>query len=72
MEARRTVESAIVTGSLAELDVPPPTEPEIQWEQPVPITAVAGLPAFPADIYPAWLKAEVTALAEFTQTPIDR
>jgi hypothetical protein len=41
------------------------------WDVPVPLTAVPELPAFPAGTYPAWVEDEVTALAEFTQTPRD-
>jgi replicative DNA helicase len=41
------------------------------WDAPVPLTAVPVLPAFPAHTYPAWIEDEITALAEFTQTPVD-
>ena len=41
------------------------------WERPVPLSAVPALPAFPVDAYPPWLRAEVLALSEFTQTPAD-
>jgi hypothetical protein len=41
------------------------------WDEPVPLSAVAVLPDFPVTIYPQWLSAQVTALAEFTQTPGD-
>ncbi len=41
------------------------------WERPVPLSAVPALPAFPVDIYPPWIAAEVRALAGFTQTPED-
>jgi replicative DNA helicase len=41
------------------------------WDTPVPLSAAAGLPSFPVGIYPGWLADEVTALAEFTQTPVD-
>ena len=41
------------------------------WERPVPLSAVPALPSFPVGIYPPWLAAEVTAVAEFTQTPPD-
>ncbi len=41
------------------------------WEAPTPLSAVPALPAFPVGIYPPWLADEVTAVAEFTQTPTD-
>jgi hypothetical protein len=41
------------------------------WDPPVPLSAAADLPSFPVGIYPSWLADEVTALAEFTQTPVD-
>jgi hypothetical protein len=41
------------------------------WETPVPLGVTAALPPFPADAFPLWLRAEVEAVAEFTQTPPD-
>jgi replicative DNA helicase len=41
------------------------------WDVPVPLSAVPVLPAFPVSAYRGWLAEEVTALAEFTQTPPD-
>jgi replicative DNA helicase len=41
------------------------------WDAPVPLSAVPALPAFPVNAYPPWLAEEVTAIAEFTQTPAD-
>lgn len=41
------------------------------WEAPAPLGVQAALPAFPVGAFPPWLTAEVTALAEFTQTPAD-
>jgi len=42
------------------------------WEEPpVPLDAVPVLPSFPADVFPSWIEAEISALAEFTQTPRD-
>ena len=38
---------------------------------PVPLTAVPVLPPFPAGVYPPWIEAEISALAESTQTPRD-
>src|SRR5258708_4594325 len=42
-----------------------------RWEQPVPLSAAPALPPFPVGIYPPWIAAEVTALAEFAQVPAD-
>lgn len=42
-----------------------------RWEPPAPLGTVATLPPFPAGALPAWLRAEVEAVAEFTQTPTD-
>jgi len=42
------------------------------WEEPpVSLAAVPVLPAFPAGAFPAWIEAEISALAESTQTPRD-
>ena len=41
------------------------------WGVPIPLSAAGALPSFPAGIYPAWIEDEVSALAEFTQTPRD-
>ena len=41
------------------------------WEQPAPLGMQAALPSFPADALPEWVKVEVEAVAEFTQTPVD-
>lgn len=41
------------------------------WDPPAPLGRTAELPAFPVDALPNWLAAEVKALAEFTQTPVD-
>jgi replicative DNA helicase len=43
----------------------------VGWDVPVPLSAVPGLPPFPVEVYPGWLADEVTAVAEFTQTPVD-
>ena len=40
-------------------------------DPPVPLASVPVLPSFPASIFPAWIEAEISALAEFTQTPRD-
>ena len=40
-------------------------------DPPVPLASVPVLPAFPAGIFPAWIEAEISALAESTQTPRD-
>ncbi|MGI5225729.1 YfjI family protein [Actinoallomurus sp. CA-142502] len=41
------------------------------WEEPVPLATRATLPTFPADALPGWVADQVTAVAEFTQTPLD-
>jgi hypothetical protein len=41
------------------------------WEAPVPLGLRTALPAFPVDAFPGWVRAEVAAVAEFTQTPPD-
>lgn len=38
---------------------------------PLPLSPIHTLPAFPTHALPQWLRAEVCALAEFTQTPHD-
>ena len=40
-------------------------------EPPVLLDALPVLPSFPAGVFPAWIEAEISALAEFTQTPRD-
>ena len=50
----------------------PPQGPAADaWEPPVPLTARRLLPPFPVDVLPAWVAAQVRAVAEFTQTPPD-
>ena len=41
------------------------------WSPLIPLGKGRHLPAFPADLLPAWLGDHVRAVAEFTQTPID-
>ncbi|WP_167546504.1 YfjI family protein [Streptomyces flavidovirens] len=41
------------------------------WEEPIPLTARRELPAFPTEVFPAWLGDYVRAVAEETQTPVD-
>jgi hypothetical protein len=41
------------------------------WEPPVPLSAVPDPPAFPAGVFPGWIEAQVSALAEFAQVPRD-
>ncbi|MFF1476273.1 YfjI family protein [Streptomyces sp. NPDC058301] len=41
------------------------------WEEPIPLTARRELPAFPTEVFPAWLGKYVRAVAEETQTPVD-
>ncbi|MFF1376765.1 YfjI family protein [Streptomyces sp. NPDC058308] len=50
-------------------DEPAPTE--TPWEEPIPLTGRRELPAFPAHVFPAWLREFVAAVAEETQTPVD-
>lgn len=46
------------------------TAPE--WPiRPTPLSAAVDLPAFPVDVLPDWLRDEVSAIAEATQTPDD-
>ncbi|GAA4377357.1 hypothetical protein GCM10023088_37100 [Actinomadura verrucosospora] len=69
MTAADNILAAVGAGArLAELHGQPaaPT-----WEPPVPLGARQRLPAFPADALPGWVGAQVTAVAEFTQTPLD-
>jgi replicative DNA helicase len=47
------------------------SSPGSSWEPPVPLGAVPQLPAFPVDIYPDWLRQEITCLTEFAQVPAD-
>lgn len=54
---------------LAELHDPSGTG--AAWETPVPLGARQRLPTYPADALPGWVADQVTAVAEFTQTPID-
>ncbi|QGV82572.1 YfjI family protein [Streptomyces ficellus] len=44
---------------------------EAPWEEPIPLTARRELPAFPTEVFPAWLGDYVRAVAEETQTPVD-
>jgi replicative DNA helicase len=57
-----------IPSSLADLDgsAPPP-----EWEAPAPLGALPTMPAFPVDIFPAWLREEITCLTEFAQVPAD-
>ena len=50
---------------------PSRTRPEGWEEPPVLLAAVPVLPSFPAGVFPAWIEAEISALAESTQTPRD-
>jgi replicative DNA helicase len=58
-----------IPSSLDDLDASDPLP--TQWEPPVPLGAVPALPAFPVDIYPDWLRQEITCLTEFAQVPVD-
>ncbi|WP_107357945.1 YfjI family protein [Streptomyces agglomeratus] len=41
------------------------------WEEPIPLTARRELPAFPTEVFPAWLGDFVRGVAEETQTSVD-
>ncbi|MEU7046768.1 DUF3987 domain-containing protein [Streptomyces varsoviensis] len=41
------------------------------WSEPTPLGENSTLPGFPVDALPRWLRDQVVALAEFTQTPPD-
>ena len=41
------------------------------WDDPIPLSSVRALPAFPLTALPTWLQAEVEAVAHETQTPPD-
>jgi putative DNA primase/helicase len=41
------------------------------WPQPTPLGVSTGLPSFPVDALPDWVRDHVQAIAEFTQTPVD-
>ncbi|MGW6258543.1 YfjI family protein [Streptomyces sp. NPDC055085] len=44
---------------------------QLPWDEPIPLTVRRELPAFPTDVFPAWLGDFVRAVAEETQTPVD-
>ncbi|MFF1681583.1 YfjI family protein [Streptomyces sp. NPDC058256] len=46
------------------------TAPDV-WEDPIPLTGRRERPAFPAHVFPAWVREFVAAVAEETQTPVD-
>ncbi|HET6860673.1 MAG TPA: YfjI family protein, partial [Streptomyces sp.] len=48
-----------------------PEMPTSVWDEPIPLTARRELPAFPTEVFPAWLGDFVRAVAEETQTPVD-
>lgn len=41
------------------------------WSEPTPLGEGGVLPCFPVDALPCWMRDQVVALAEFTQTPPD-
>lgn len=41
------------------------------WDDPIPLTARRELPAFPTEVFPAWLGDFVRGVAEETQTAVD-
>lgn len=47
------------------------TAPGETWPAPIPLGARRQLPAFPVQVLPGWLADMVTAVAHFTQTPVD-
>ncbi|MFI1995051.1 hypothetical protein [Actinoplanes sp. NPDC020271] len=46
------------------------TAPEPAWPDPISLTDRRSLRPFPAACLPGWLAGMVSAVAEFTQTPI--
>jgi hypothetical protein len=44
---------------------------ERDWIPPIPLGAAAAAPAFPVEVLPGWLGAQVAAVATATQTPPD-
>jgi hypothetical protein len=61
-----SAESATRRGSADNAD-----SADTSWDQPAPLGAVPAPPAFPVDVYPAWLREQITCLAEFAQVPVD-
>jgi replicative DNA helicase len=57
-----------IPASLADLDGTPDGA---AWETPAPLGAVPALPVFPVDIFPGWLRQQVTCLTDFAQVPVD-
>ncbi|MFE0460490.1 YfjI family protein [Kitasatospora sp. NPDC058965] len=49
----------------------PPTDPATAWDAPIPLDSSATLPTFPTEALPNWVRRQVEAVAEFTQTPPD-
>ncbi|GAA1546815.1 hypothetical protein GCM10009827_078780 [Dactylosporangium maewongense] len=47
------------------------TDAEPAWPAPIPLTARHQAPRFPVDALPGWVADMVSAVAEFTQTPVD-
>lgn len=45
-----------------------PTADTASWDMPVPLSHTVRPPAFPTDVFPAWMADQVTATAVFTQT----
>ncbi|WP_078971271.1 DUF3987 domain-containing protein [Streptomyces chattanoogensis] len=41
------------------------------WSEPTPLGEGGTLPSFPVNVLPCWMRDQVVALAEFTQTPPD-
>jgi hypothetical protein len=41
------------------------------WPTPTPLGSTRDLPAFPVDAFPDWMRDQVKAVADFTQTPVD-
>lgn len=60
----------IVTPSVPQTEKEENKQSEAEWEPPIPFDE-NRLPAFPAPIFPNWLRAYVEGVAESTQTPID-
>lgn len=49
----------------------PPPAPIEDWEEPVPLGARAELPAFPTQVFPAYIGAMIKGVAEEVQVPED-
>jgi replicative DNA helicase len=69
-QLRETLGDHIVTPSVPQTEKKENKQSETEWEPPIPFDE-NRLPAFPASIFPNWLRAYVEGVAESTQTPVD-